>query len=333
MAGVPECLECGAEIADKCRSAMYCDKKCGARFRSRVAAGDAVMPERRCLWCDSDISGKQSRARFCGQDCRQWYYRKAEWVATEPRCLHCGELIAHRRIDTVYCDRHCKHAHKTRDQVKRYGKVSAARDAWVASDPRCATCGESIAERHTGAKYCGRICFGATARQRTGYRVDLRKSPRSILLRWGFTNPHPRGSKQYDHWKYLANQEERRIQAREYGYGRSDANAAKRLRRRAWRKGVDSRVVTQADIATIRRRQNGKCYYCGGETVEMHIDHVVPLSRGGRHAIGNLVLACASCNVSKSDSLLVEWRHGLLNGGGYYFSNLCSGKRRVPVRV
>jgi 5-methylcytosine-specific restriction endonuclease McrA len=39
------------------------------------------------------------------------------------------------------------------------------------------------------------------------------------------------------------------------------------------------------------------CVYCGGPAE--HIDHVVPLARGGAHAIGNLLPACAECNKSK----------------------------------
>lgn len=45
-----------------------------------------------------------------------------------------------------------------------------------------------------------------------------------------------------------------------------------------------------------------------------HIDHVVPISRGGANSIGNIVAACGSCNSSKNDRLLTEWR--LIKGRG-----------------
>ncbi|WP_306317623.1 MULTISPECIES: HNH endonuclease [unclassified Streptomyces] len=38
------------------------------------------------------------------------------------------------------------------------------------------------------------------------------------------------------------------------------------------------------------------------------MDHVIPLSKGGRHAIGNLMPACMPCNMSKSASFLSVWR-------------------------
>ena len=51
----------------------------------------------------------------------------------------------------------------------------------------------------------------------------------------------------------------------------------------------------------------GPCVACG-LTENIHIDHIIPISRGGRHSVGNLQSLCASCNISKSDMLLVEWR-------------------------
>jgi 5-methylcytosine-specific restriction endonuclease McrA len=44
----------------------------------------------------------------------------------------------------------------------------------------------------------------------------------------------------------------------------------------------------------------------------MEMDHVVPLSRRGRHSIGNVVLACPACNNSKGRRYLVEWRYQIL---------------------
>lgn len=58
--------------------------------------------------------------------------------------------------------------------------------------------------------------------------------------------------------------------------------------------------------------QNGLCAYCGCEMTRegdyqaldyCTIDHVVPLSRGGKHDHGNMVLCCRSCNSKKKDKL------------------------------
>lgn len=49
------------------------------------------------------------------------------------------------------------------------------------------------------------------------------------------------------------------------------------------------------------------CAYCSA-TENITIDHITPLSRGGRHEASNLAPACFSCNSSKCDRLLSEWK-------------------------
>ena len=57
----------------------------------------------------------------------------------------------------------------------------------------------------------------------------------------------------------------------------------------------------------IRRLYSSACRGCG-TTKEITADHIVPLSRGGRHSIGNLQPLCRQCNSSKKDKLMIEWR-------------------------
>jgi len=49
----------------------------------------------------------------------------------------------------------------------------------------------------------------------------------------------------------------------------------------------------------------GACAYCPSPATTW--DHVMPVSRGGRTAPGNIVPACHSCNSSKNDSDVFEW--------------------------
>lgn len=80
--------------------------------------------------------------------------------------------------------------------------------------------------------------------------------------------------------------------------------AARRLARKL---GNDCRIITERDWRRLVARYNGLCAYCRVRPWE-HQDHVIPLARGGRHAIGNVLPACASCNQSKTDQLVVEWQ-------------------------
>jgi 5-methylcytosine-specific restriction endonuclease McrA len=68
----------------------------------------------------------------------------------------------------------------------------------------------------------------------------------------------------------------------------------------------------------IFQRDGFKCVYCGGGKIgagncadRLEVDHVIPRSRGGSNEYSNLVTSCKSCNGSKKDRLLSEWRGGV----------------------
>jgi 5-methylcytosine-specific restriction endonuclease McrA len=48
------------------------------------------------------------------------------------------------------------------------------------------------------------------------------------------------------------------------------------------------------------------CKYCGSKD-DMHVDHIVPLSRGGEHRWENLQPLCRRCNIGKNDMLEDEF--------------------------
>lgn len=53
----------------------------------------------------------------------------------------------------------------------------------------------------------------------------------------------------------------------------------------------------------VELRVNAKvCYWCGIKLsgIKTHIDHYIPLSKGGEHTLSNLVIACSLCNKTKS---------------------------------
>ena len=75
-------------------------------------------------------------------------------------------------------------------------------------------------------------------------------------------------------------------------------------RRRARKRENGDYLVTDRDY---RRILNSPCAGCGS-TENIEVDHIVPIARGGRHAVGNLQALCRSCNASKGAKLLVQWR-------------------------
>lgn len=57
----------------------------------------------------------------------------------------------------------------------------------------------------------------------------------------------------------------------------------------------------------VRRIMSQPCAECG-TTDNLHLDHIVPLARGGRHTVGNLQMLCQHCNQSKGKKVMTEWR-------------------------
>lgn len=57
--------------------------------------------------------------------------------------------------------------------------------------------------------------------------------------------------------------------------------------------------------AVVRERAESRCEYClmhqDLQGATFHLEHVIPLARGGQTEIENLALACPSCNLHKSD--------------------------------
>lgn len=95
--------------------------------------------------------------------------------------------------------------------------------------------------------------------------------------------------------------------ARDYAQRNPEANRRAAHIRRVRERDGDIREVTEVDLRRLLDRYGNACAYCGSGH-DLTLDHVVPVSRGGRHAIGNLVPACRSCNSSKGPKLLVEFR-------------------------
>lgn len=75
---------------------------------------------------------------------------------------------------------------------------------------------------------------------------------------------------------------------------RREKEKARRLRQSAW---------------WMRKIQKEVCHYCHCkvEKADLTMDHVVPLSRGGKSRKGNIVPACKECNNKKKYLLPIEW--------------------------
>lgn len=146
----------------------------------------------------------------------------------------------------------------------------------------CPTCGNSLEGMRSNAIYCSRRCKNVAADRR---RV------------------------RDDAARYQAERERRLAYARTYSKSKPWIGQASRMRRKARMAAVEKFVVSGRDWRRLRVRHRGCCFYCGVQGA-LTMDHLIPISRGGRHSIGNIVPACLSCNSSKNARLVIEFRAG-----------------------
>lgn len=101
-----------------------------------------------------------------------------------------------------------------------------------------------------------------------------------------------------------ANREKMRAKERKWAANNPQKVAEKNLRRQG---RVLAKGIFRINKKEVEKLLSMPCFYCG-EAKNQTLDHVIPVSRGGAHSIGNLVTACKSCNSSKRDRTIMEWR-------------------------
>ena len=83
-------------------------------------------------------------------------------------------------------------------------------------------------------------------------------------------------------------------------------NRLSKQKRRGMKKTTSDNSITLKSWLTLVEHHEWKCAYCGSKQ-KLTIDHVVPLSKGGTHTLGNVLPACHSCNSSKQTKSLQDW--------------------------
>jgi len=124
---------------------------------------------------------------------------------------------------------------------------------------------------------------------------------------------HPDEVKRQDHDRYQRNSEKQRRwsriwyrthpemvkRQREKWYANhQDECRDRNARRRAEKKAVTVEVFTRAEIF---ERDKGRCHLCGRKVKpnNWHLDHLLPLSKDGKHSKDNVAVSCSQCNLKK----------------------------------
>lgn len=107
--------------------------------------------------------------------------------------------------------------------------------------------------------------------------------------------------------RHHENIEKNRERCRRWNKQNPEKAQARTAVRRSRNLGAEGRYSAE-DVSRIRVSQNDKCACCrarlGGRG---HVDHIIPLARGGSNWPSNIQLLCAHCNLSKHDKDPVEF--------------------------
>ncbi|QYJ04108.1 HNH endonuclease [Nocardioides panacisoli] len=86
----------------------------------------------------------------------------------------------------------------------------------------------------------------------------------------------------------------------------SRTRSARYARRRQRRMARVEHDLTDAQWAALTTAWGG-CAYCGATDRALQKDTMLPISRGGRYTLDNVVPACGSCNASKCNLEITVW--------------------------
>ena len=67
------------------------------------------------------------------------------------------------------------------------------------------------------------------------------------------------------------------------------------------RRCLEEGGISSKDLMNWKNSQEKICFWCDGQCEDdYHVDHIYPLSKGGKHDQINLCISCPSCNVKKN---------------------------------
>jgi 5-methylcytosine-specific restriction endonuclease McrA len=158
---------------------------------------------------------------------------------------------------------------------------------------------------HAGERYVSTgACVECVAVRRSLWQRTNREKSARATMAWNRRNRARLNGRARE--RYACNAEAERARSRAWARQNPLKNRLKTARARARATGAEGDGITVAEWEELCEKFGHACAYCGAAR-PLTIDHVVPLSRGGRHERANILPACKSCNCSKNRASLESW--------------------------
>lgn len=183
---------------------------------------------------------------------------------------------------------------------------------------RCSKCGEVKSRSES---------FSRRARSSDGYQSSCKQCDAAFYAAFRAANPDrtraysaawrpkldPERTRAYDREYQAVNAEriaENRTVWRAKNAARIEAQlAAGRARKRGAR--IGDRAAYIAFVKHVRSAASIPCHWCGTATKRgarrRHLDHIIPLAKGGADSVDNLCVSCQRCNCAKGAKMPEEF--------------------------
>lgn len=196
------------------------------------------------------------------------------------------------------CTDECRDKHRA-DQIASRQKL-------------CKTCGAVFVPRHAQIRngvglYCSQACNVAS---RTALNSEEAKARAVANRRESVSSGRVKIPRGEDHPSWRGGPEASRQRQLESGvlrqrtaeYRKRNPHKVREFDQR--RKGKKTGRLPRGTVERIGGMQRWKCACCRvGIKDKYHVDHIMPLAKGGKHEPANIQLLCPRCNVRKSAKL------------------------------
>ena len=247
----------------------------GSRAHGRTPKGTPTVTER---WNAARARGDQTFDPGCpcvhGHECHRW--------TNNGICIECK-----RARDNAY-----NAAHKDEHRARTKRSVAGRREEVRAYQRTYYEANRSEAVRRAAE-------WGRRHPER------VREHRRTTMLRHG--DEYRRRARA----RHAANPEPKRAHNRKWKRANKHKVREADARRRAIEIGAQTgcRKAYAAFVRWARDVKSVPCYWCGVKTRpgKRHLDHVIPLVRGGKDAVENLCVSCPPCNLRKNAKMPEEF--------------------------
>ena len=239
----------------------------------------------KCLFCGSPLTDNSvnNTKKFCNKSCKDKFHRRQGIKIYTYTCQQCGiEYHPKDKRNNKYCSNKCKS--RISNKIKTERLINKFIITYTGRINVCVGCGKIFISGN-GGKFCSIKC--------SSYYYDSKKHTEKIKTCIEC------GAKFFDRYG------DKRRNYCSIGCSKKSNRRMRDVRKRVGKKDA---VVDHFTLYQILIRDNYKCGICGKEIdvslkytdrMSATIDHIIPLSKGGKHCWNNVQAAHLACNSTK----------------------------------